>query len=403
MCKCVYVCMLCGLLNCSCNMAKSNLYSDRGFAIDIDNAQQMEKEFFSSIFKNVGCIVLETTDNSLLNRVDRIAFLDDYLYVLERGRGLFLFNKSGKFIRKIGGKGVGPGEYMRPSDLTVDTIGKKIYLLDSQAQTVLRYNMNGEYENSVKLKNSKTISNYIQYFNGELYTDLYSFENSDESCLLSKTDINTGNRIALYLRASQHNKGWNELFFTEQNYFISSLIDTPKFMHLFMDTIFGIGKEGPMPYITLQSKNLVTKEYMISQREKGCDASKIYDGLHSAGRIYNIASFFESDKYIHFKYNFNSKLYTVLHKKDMDSTFIYQRMVNDLLYSDNSKNMLVSKFVAYDKDRGYTIEMNTDLSKEYFLENLRNNNINCNMKGAEGLKMLTEDSNPVIVYYEFKQ
>lgn len=402
MCKYIYVCVLCGLLNCSCNMAKSESYSDGRFTIDIDNAQQMEKESFSSIFKNVGCIVLETTDNSLLNRVDRIAFLDDYLYVLERGRGLFQFNKSGKFLKMIGDKGIGPGEYMRPSDLTVDAVGKKIYLLDSQAQTVLRYNMNGEYENSVKLKNSKTISNYIQYFNGELYTDLYSFENSDESCLLSKIDINTGSRIALYLRASQYNKGWNELFFTERSWFISSLMGNPKFMHLFMDTIFEIGKEGPMPYITLQSKNLTTKEYMISQREKGYDASKIYDGLTSAGMIYNVTSFFESDKYIHFKYNFNNKLYTVLHRKDMDSTFIYQRMVNDLLYSDNSKNMLVSKFVAYDKDRVYTIEMNTDLSKEYFLENLRNNNISHKMGGAEGLNMLTEESNPVIVYYEFK-
>lgn len=141
---------------------------------------------------------------------------------------------------------------------------------------------------------------------------------------------------------------------------------------------------------------------MASQREQGYDASKIYDGLRSAGMIYNITSFFESNEYIHFKYKFNNKLCTVLHKKSVDSTSVIQYMINDLLYSDESGKMLASKFISYDKDKAYTVEMNSDFSKEYFLDNLKNNKINSKMEGAEGLKTLTEESNPIIVYYKFK-
>lgn len=394
--------MLCGFLYSSCNITNTEIYSGECLTINIDTVQKVEKEFFSSIFKNVGCIVLETTDYSLLSRVDKIAFLSNYLYVLEVGRGLFQFDKSGKFIRMIGDKGIGPGEYMTPADLTVDAVNEKLYLLDSQSQSVLKYDINGEYESSVKLENSKTVSHYIQYFDGNLYTNLYSFDSSGDNYLLSKIDINTGSRTSSFLRASQYSKGWNELFFIEQGCFISSPMGNPKFLNLFMDTIFEIGKEGLTPYLALQSKNLVTEEYMASQREQGYDASKIYDGLRSAGMIYNITSFFESNEYIHFKYKFNNKLCTVLHKKSVDSTSVIQYMINDLLYSDESGKMLASKFISYDKDKAYTVEMNSDFSKEYFLDNLKNNKINSKMEGAEGLKTLTEESNPIIVYYKFK-
>lgn len=401
--RCICLCVLCGLLSSSCNIANTENYSGEHPAINIDAARKIEKDSFSSVFKNVGCIVLETTDNSLLNRIDKIMFLGNYLYVLEKGRGLFLFDKNGKFIKMVGDKGVGPGEYMLPSDLTIDYGNEKLYLLDSQSQSVLKYDINGEHEGSVKLKNNKTISNYIQYFDGELYTDLYSFDNPDDTYLLSKIDINTGSRTSSFLKASQYNKGWNELYFTEWGCFLSSPMENPKFLHLFMDTIFEIGKKGPIPYLALQSKNLVTKEYMISQREQGNDASKTYAGLSSAGVIYNITNFFESDEYIHFKYNLNNQFYTLLHKKSMDSTFVIKSMTNDLLYSDKSGKMLASKFIAYDKNKVYTIEMNSSLSKEYFLDNLKMGKINSKMEGAEGLKLLSEESNPIIVYYEFKK
>lgn len=52
---------------------------------------------FSSLFEAAGVIVLEMTDNSLLAKIDKIEFIGDSLYVLERGKGLYLFDEKGKF------------------------------------------------------------------------------------------------------------------------------------------------------------------------------------------------------------------------------------------------------------------------------------------------------------------
>ena len=155
----------------SCNEVRR--INDNGVCtIDLDNVQKKESVSFSSLFEAAGVIVLEMTDNSLLAKIDKIEFIGDSLYVLERGKGLYLFDVKGKFLRKIGDKGVGLGEYISPLDISVDIENKKLYLLDSQTQTILKYSANGDYESSFKLKNEKMFSSRIQYYNGKIYTHM---------------------------------------------------------------------------------------------------------------------------------------------------------------------------------------------------------------------------------------
>lgn len=169
----------------SCNEVRR--INDNGVCtIDLDNVQKKESVSFSSLFEAAGVIVLEMTDNSLLAKIDKIEFIGDSLYVLERGKGLYLFDEKGKFLRKIGDKGVGLGEYISPLDISVDIENKKLYLLDSQTQTILKYSANGDYESSFKLKNEKMFSSRIQYYNGKIYTDLYTYEGADSKFLLSE-------------------------------------------------------------------------------------------------------------------------------------------------------------------------------------------------------------------------
>ena len=115
----------------------SNLAKENGYVINLDRAEKLEKMTYSSLFSKAGIIVLEDTDESLLGKVDKLEVCDNNLYVLEKGRGLFLFNKQGKFIKMIGRQGKGPGEYIDPDDISIDRENKKIYVLDSQTQNVL--------------------------------------------------------------------------------------------------------------------------------------------------------------------------------------------------------------------------------------------------------------------------
>ena len=327
---------------------------------------------------------------------------------MEKGRGLFLFNKQGKFIKMIGRQGKGPGEYIDPDDISIDRENKKIYVLDSQTQNVLKYSGNGTFESSFKLENKGTRSTFIQPFKNALYTNLYTFDKSGKRFLLSKVDVTNGKRISFQFEASQYNKGWNELFSTDQHTFISGPTGNPKFMQIFMDTIFEITPKGIKPYITLQSKKLVTKEYLetlIAENDmsKSARVSKIYDRLMKSGKIYNVFDYWETAKYIHFGYHVGHYGYSILYKKEENKAYVMSGITDDLLYTDKAGTLLVSKLYSFDENRVYCIGMNDGFTKDIFLENMKKGGINPRIEGADKLQTLTEDSNPIIIYYEFKK
>ena len=396
----VYILLL-NFLFLSCSQTL-HVSSDVVYTIDLDKVQMKEKESFSSLFKAAGVIVLEMTDNSLLAKIDKIDFIDDSLYVLERGKGLFLFNGKGKFIRKIGDKGAGVGEYISPIDVSVDTENKKLYLLDSQTQTILKYNADGDYESSFKIDNQGMFCNRIQYYNGKLYTNLYISGEGESKFLLSEVDIKNGKRTSFWLDPVQYNKGWNNMFIANQQPFISSYAGKPRFYQLFMDTIFEITQESIQPYIVFQSNNFVTRDYLNIQKETR-KASKIFSDLNSTGKIYNICNYVESGRYIYFNYYMRDNLYICFYDKLQKSMFVTQNVKNDLLYVDDDEVQLFPNFISFDEERAYSIEMNNDFSRNMFLKDIQNDRINRNMKCVESFQNISEDSNPVIIYYEFKK
>lgn len=398
--------LMLGMLTTS-NEEDNNTVTENCYVMNLDSAEKLEKMTYSSLFSKAGIIVLEDTDESLLGKVDKIEFLDNYLYVLEKRRGLFLFDKQGKFVRKIGNKGNGPGEYVSPDDITVDKVNKKIYILDSN-QRVLKYSSTGAYENSFRLENDATRSNYIQYSENALYTNLYTFDKSRSRFLLSKVNIANGKRTSFQLDASQYNKGWNELFSTDQHTFISVPAGNPKFMQIFMDTIFEITPKGIKPYIAFQSKSLVTKKDMEAQMAQYDMSnprviSKICDGLAKAKKIYSIYDYWETDKYVHLNYQVGMYGYTALYNKNTNVTSVMTGFSDDLFYTDKAETKLVFKTATFDKDRIYCIGMNDGFTKDILLKNIEKGGISSRIEGADKLKTLTEDSNPIIIYYEFKK
>ena len=385
-----------------------NTVTETCYVMNLDSAEKLENMTYSSLFSKAGIIVLEDTDESLLGRVDKIEFLDNNLYVLEKRRGLFLFDKQGKFVKRIGSKGNGPSEYVSPDDITIDKKNKKIYILDSQTQRVLKYSSNGVYENSFSLENKRTRSTYIQCFENALYTDLYTFDKSRNQFLLSKVDITNGKRTSFQLNASQYNKGWNELFSTNQHTFVSDPAGKPKFMQIFMDTIFEITPKGIKPYIAVQSKSLVTKKDMEDQMAQNNMSdprviSKICDGLTKAKKIYSMYDYWETDEYIHLNYQVGMYGYTALYNKKTNMTYVMTGFSDDLFYTDKAETMLIFNTATFDKNRIYCIGMNDGFTKDILLKNLEKGGINSHIEGADKLKTLTEDSNPIIIYYEFKK
>jgi len=86
--------------------------------VDIDQNVSLP---LSEITEELTVIELELTDESPINpdRIKRILLFKNYVIVTEHEK-ILVFNKDGKFIRTIGSKGQGPGEFIVIRNLTLD-------------------------------------------------------------------------------------------------------------------------------------------------------------------------------------------------------------------------------------------------------------------------------------------
>lgn len=100
---------------------------------------------FADVFSKIDIIPLETTDSSLLIGIDKLMLSGNDFYVFDGQRpALYVFDKSGKFIRQIAKKGDGPGEYQLIYDFTLDKQQKQIVLLSPYGY-LQRYDADGNF------------------------------------------------------------------------------------------------------------------------------------------------------------------------------------------------------------------------------------------------------------------
>lgn len=142
----------------------------------------------STLFSNISVIPLETKDSSLLVKPREIFVKNNLLYIFDiKVPAVFVFNEQGKFLRKIGKTGQGPGEYTDICDVTVSKYFNMVYML-SPFGSIYCYDFNGKFIRNIILP---TKSNYhaIEEYNNDLlilWTHPSSFDESGIS-VFSKT------------------------------------------------------------------------------------------------------------------------------------------------------------------------------------------------------------------------
>jgi hypothetical protein len=116
---------------------------------DIDENSVMK---YSEIFDSIRFVRLETTDNSLIGRVDKIIVTDDRFVILDASiaKMVFVFDKNGKFLNRIGKNGNGPGEYDEPDDIVYDKYNDELLILCANKKTIMRFNFDGNFIDDIK-------------------------------------------------------------------------------------------------------------------------------------------------------------------------------------------------------------------------------------------------------------
>src|SRR5690606_33068579 len=95
-------------------------------------------------------IKLEANDESLISFPFDICVLDSFFCISSRSTEIKLYDLEGNFIRAIGQKGKGPGEYFRIT--SIFPVGPSMFgVYDIENNKVIIYNINGDLIKDEKL------------------------------------------------------------------------------------------------------------------------------------------------------------------------------------------------------------------------------------------------------------
>ena len=146
----------------------------------------------SEITDEMMAVELELTGESLINPdiISRIIITDNNIIVIATSiiqpTKPLVFNKDGKFIRSIGSRGQGPGEFNIILTVAFDEQSKRLFIVSAMPNKIICYDLDG-----FLLKESRYNSNWsigdINYINGELFLDCMLFQNIEDNYKSVKT------------------------------------------------------------------------------------------------------------------------------------------------------------------------------------------------------------------------
>ena len=136
----LFAILYCCFMGCTSNNKKDTHFTDKQIAsLNLDstsilttNTDSIEtinlnpflkkQEFlFTHMIDKVKLLPLETTDESLMDDINKILITESYVYIIDyyKGGSVLIFSNEGKFIRRIY-QGESPQEIYNPSDITFD-------------------------------------------------------------------------------------------------------------------------------------------------------------------------------------------------------------------------------------------------------------------------------------------
>ena len=240
------------LLNCS------NMYGKNDVTIlSLPEKAEKDSVFFNN-FELQAIIPLETVPQSILNRIDRIIIKDDYMLI--QSKGVYIFDREGKFIRQIGCPGNGPGEYHQIIDVAIDNDNNIVIFSDDYK--LIYYSKDGKYLRQERLKDIKLFHD-MQFINNELY--VYSgTKYSDDEKLIKKYSNNTfsdcGDIIVADFLGPRHVYTFGERFVKSKSILFSQNTE---------NIIYELKNGLPIKRYQINSPKFITKKQIKELAQKG--------------------------------------------------------------------------------------------------------------------------------------
>lgn len=145
----------------------------------------------SEFLTGIEYVRLETTATGLVRPNSRVYLTDNHIITINSRQCLLFDRKSGDFLRELGRRGRGPGEYSVATSGFLNENRSEIYFLGSE-RSLICYSLDGSFVGTVKLpvtESSFGLGN-LSYLNDSVYVLHHINATGVESTLISFFDKN---------------------------------------------------------------------------------------------------------------------------------------------------------------------------------------------------------------------
>ena len=209
---------------------------------------------FSEFAEAVEMIPLEFTDESILGEIKKVVLSEDFIFVMERfnSAGIYTFDRSGKFLYRIGSRGQGPEECADVDDFSINEKDRLIYIYDSVRKKVFVFSFDNEFIKTIPMDYSAT---NMEYQDGLFYLYREDARYGVPLYSLVIKDIN-GDLVEKYYPMSDLPKSHDCVFCKRENDIL--------FAQDMNDSVFVLsgGKLSPLYYIDYKDRSMAPEDRM---------------------------------------------------------------------------------------------------------------------------------------------
>ena len=347
-------------------------------------------------FKKPQIVVLETTEESLISKITKIAMDDNILFVYDKySDKLFMFDVNGKYIGRIDKKGNGPEEYAETVDFTIDPVKKQIIILCGVPEKRMYFTYQGEFIKEEKNKDFylhiTTDGKYIYLEDGPLDREHQFYVLNTETGKEEEKFKTINVKNSVYPNGLSLNQGKNILF-----------------VRRYDNSIYELKNGEIIEKYKVDFKKHAFPERFITEEEGGV----IFDESRTYEYIYSMSNICENDHCIIFYTNRGLFLYD----KKKDALTGYKQLLNSSFTP--IVDYKFSYYLPVQNTNKIACSLNEDLHEPALLKNIAKH-VSDQPDHPEAKKMrnnypglleeivkigsqITDESNPVLFIYNFK-
>jgi len=358
------------LLSVGCrntDLDKSMLPYNIDLEKDIGNIKSIP---LSTIGSKLEYIPLETDPDCLIETISNVSVTDSFIFVSDYDR-LLLFDINGNYIRQIGTKGRGPGEYTSVGDFIIDNEQREIYILSSRM--VLVYDFEGRFKRDFNLDFPGR--QFIMDKDDNLILHPIILPQPTEEPVYSWYILNKDGTIRTKIPNTLKRVNGGFIVSHSPLYIYNG---TPHFMEFGVDTLFNYFNNEKMPYVIFHFGNIKFPPDPTIEEVPGINGKIWISGIRETKKLLFINVWGDMpDPISNCVFDKKSSTFTVLKDNSFDNDidgsmpFWPEKIIND--------NLMIDYIDAFDLIT-YARDNNTE-SKQL----------------KEVIEKLTETSNPVLI------